>query len=36
MKSNINNDSNARVWILGGAALISLISLLNKDEKKIS
>ncbi|MEO4005253.1 hypothetical protein [Flavobacterium sp. CAU 1735] len=36
MKSKINNDSNAWPWILGGAALISLISLLNKDEKKIS
>jgi len=36
MKSKENNDSNAWAWILGGAALISLISLLNKDEKKIS
>jgi len=36
MKNNINNDSNAWAWILAGAALLSLIRLLNKDEKKIS
>ncbi|MGV9004434.1 hypothetical protein [Flavobacterium sp.] len=33
MKKASNDDSNAWAWVLGGAALISLLSLLNKDEK---
>ena len=36
MKKRVNDDSNAWAWILGGAALISLISLLNSNEEKVS
>ncbi|NHN25179.1 hypothetical protein FIA58_005755 [Flavobacterium jejuense] len=34
IKKENQNDSNALAWILGGAALLSIISLLSKDDKK--
>lgn len=33
MKKVSNNDSNAWAWILGGAALLSIFSLLDKEGK---
>lgn len=33
-KKENQNDSNALAWILGGAAVLSIISLLNKENKK--
>lgn len=33
MKKVSNDDSNAWAWVLGGAALISLLSLLDKNER---
>lgn len=33
MKKVSNSDSNAWAWVIGGAALLSIISLLGKEEK---